>query len=310
MKTVPKLLVLLKSGISIALLTALFVFLTGSSHGQSLTPVVYSTAGGYYTSSNASLSMTVGEPVIETYTSSSNILTTGFQQPENLSPFLKTLNLVAMLEGYYDHTSGLMSKAQGVADDGQTQFDKWPLNHVDTLSVLLAGSTDPYPYIYQAHGLYINTDGTISLAGVPGALNGSYYIVIRHRQSVETWSANPVSFAATPVSYDFHNSPSQAFGNNEKRLDPESEVYGLYGGEISSMTGEQDGYIDIFDNVNVFNDAQSSAYGYLLTDLTGLAPAGGFGPDGFVDIFDMALVFNNMQVGIGMNTPPNPVKKK
>jgi len=75
------------------------------------------------------------------------------------------------------------------------------------------------------------------------------------------------------------------------------------------MFGQQDGYIDIFDNVMVFNSAQISAYGYRLEDLTGLAPAGGVGPDGFVDIFDMALVFNNMQVSVGMITPPYPGKK-
>ena len=77
-------------------------------------------------------------------------------------------------------------------------------------------------------------------------------------------------------------------------------VYTLFGGEFTSATGGQDGYVDIFDNVNVFNNSQSGAYGYIVEDVTG---------DGFVDIFDMVIVFNNMQSGAGMNTPVNPVKK-
>ncbi len=47
---------------------------------QTLTPEVYTTSGDYFTSSNSSLSWTIGEPVIETYSSSNNILTQGFQQ--------------------------------------------------------------------------------------------------------------------------------------------------------------------------------------------------------------------------------------
>ena len=47
---------------------------------QTLTPEVYATSGNYFTNTNSSLSWTLGECVIETYSSTNNILTQGFQQ--------------------------------------------------------------------------------------------------------------------------------------------------------------------------------------------------------------------------------------
>ncbi len=47
---------------------------------QMLTPEVLATSGDYYTSTNNSLSWTIGESVIETYSSTNNKLTQGFQQ--------------------------------------------------------------------------------------------------------------------------------------------------------------------------------------------------------------------------------------
>ena len=56
-----------------------------SIQSQSLTPTVISSSGGYYTSTNARLSFTVAEmTMVKTFTSTGNILTQGFQQPENV----------------------------------------------------------------------------------------------------------------------------------------------------------------------------------------------------------------------------------
>lgn len=49
--------------------------------GQSLERDVIATSGGFESSANMSLSYTVGEAVVETYSQSSLILTQGFQQP-------------------------------------------------------------------------------------------------------------------------------------------------------------------------------------------------------------------------------------
>lgn len=52
-----------------------------NSFGQVLSPEVYSTAGAYYQTNNFSMSITIGEPVINTYVTDGLILTQGFQQP-------------------------------------------------------------------------------------------------------------------------------------------------------------------------------------------------------------------------------------
>jgi hypothetical protein len=39
---------------------------------------------------------------------------------------------------------------------------------------------------------------------IPNNLFGSsYYIVVKHSNSIETWSKDPVQFITSPVSFDF-----------------------------------------------------------------------------------------------------------
>ncbi len=51
---------------------------------QSLTPQVLASSGDYFTSTNIKLNWTLGEMVTETFITSGNILTQGFQQPNYL----------------------------------------------------------------------------------------------------------------------------------------------------------------------------------------------------------------------------------
>jgi PKD repeat protein len=213
-------------------------------------------------------------------------------------PF-KNVSITLFIEGLFNPATGIMLQAQE-STDGMTTFNKFPGLTADTLSVILANSTDPWSYVYQVHGLAVNDDGTLSFV-VPSSFSDNYYLVIRQRNSVETWSGLPVSFAGSTINYNFTTSAGQAFGNNLKKMLPESNVFALYTGDVTSMVSSQDGYIDIFDNAGIFNNAQQGLYGYISDDLNG---------DAFVDIFDLAVVFNNMQIGAGMITPPNPGKKK
>ena len=57
-----------------------------------LTPRVFSSAGAFYTTGNATLSLTVGESIIESYIVQDNVLNTGFQQVETFVPIVKTWN--------------------------------------------------------------------------------------------------------------------------------------------------------------------------------------------------------------------------
>ncbi len=213
-------------------------------------------------------------------------------------PF-KTLNIAAFIEGFYDEFAGQMRQTQETTD-GENTYNKFTGSTVDTMSVILANANDPWEYLFQAHGVSMDPDGTMSTL-VPSAFSDDYYIVLRQRNSVETWSAVPVSFAGNTINYNFTLAASQAFGNNLKKVGEGPTSYALYSGDLVSSGTEQDGYIDIYDNNEVFNKSQEGLFGYAVADVTG---------DAFVDIFDLVVVFNNLQGSVGMITPPNPGKKK
>jgi len=64
------------------LFLAISFFFCSFSFCQTITPEVISSSGDFYSNSTAQLSFTFGEMIIETVSSSSNIITQGFQQPE------------------------------------------------------------------------------------------------------------------------------------------------------------------------------------------------------------------------------------
>jgi len=136
-------------------------------------------AGGYYTGGGNSLSWTMGETFTTTLTAGNNKLTQGFQQPE-IRFYL--VNLKAFIEGFY--IGGSMMKA--VVD---------PLSQpliTDTIILSLAESLPPYN-IVQSATTVLYTDGNAQF-DFPVSVSGqSYYLVLNHRNSIETWSALPVT---------------------------------------------------------------------------------------------------------------------
>src|SRR6478736_1254128 len=63
------------------ILSAIWLCTGTTTLAQSISPDVVASAGDYFLSASGSVSWTIGEPVTDTYTASSNILTKGFQQP-------------------------------------------------------------------------------------------------------------------------------------------------------------------------------------------------------------------------------------
>ncbi|MBK7031157.1 MAG: hypothetical protein IPH45_19010 [Bacteroidales bacterium] len=84
--------------------------------------------------------------------------------------------------------------------------------------------------------------------------------MIKNRNSIETWTAAPVSFSGSTISYDFSNSADQAFGSNLRLMDG---VYVVYGGDEN-----QDGLVDASDMIDADNDASTFVSGYVNTDVT------------------------------------------
>lgn len=94
-------------------LLVILILLSLTTQSQTLSPTVISSSGGYFTSANGSLSFTVAEmTMVQTFIGTNNILTQGFQQPEDFSVSL-TENEVPLggVLIYPNPTSGQFSLA-------------------------------------------------------------------------------------------------------------------------------------------------------------------------------------------------------
>lgn len=103
-----------------------------------------------------------------------------------------TLNLKVLLEGFYNTSSNVMNAvADPTGAPGLT----------DTLTVSLANTTAPYSIVYTDQAV-ITTGGNATFNFPLAVLNGSYYIVFKHRNSLETWSKTPILFNTPTKSID------------------------------------------------------------------------------------------------------------
>jgi hypothetical protein len=121
----------------------------------------------------------------------------------------------------------------------------------------------------------LNTDGTAT--AVFPHLEGTKYIVLKHRNSIEIWSADPVSMSSV-VNYDFSNAATKAYGDN--MVDVGGGVFAMWSGDLN-----QDGAIESADYTMIENDILSILFGYYVSDLTG---------DGVVESADYTLMENNV----------------
>jgi len=190
----------------------------------------------------------------------------------------KTLNLTLFLEGLYSG-AGSMRKAQGDAGD------QYPGTVADKITVELHDAASYSTVLYSFPDVDLNTNGSVSLS-IPAGISGSCYIGIRHRNSVETASAQPVSFAGNSISYSFSADASQAFGDNLKAA---PGAYLIFGGDVN-----QDNLLDSGDMIGIDNDASAFVTGYISNDVNG---------DGLIDSGDMIVVDNNVSAFVGAILP-------
>jgi hypothetical protein len=156
----------------------------------------------------------------------------------------------------------------------------------DQITVELHNSTNYTTIEHSELNVPLNTDGTASIT-IPSTLGAYYYITIKHRNSVETTSADPVDFAASIVNYSFATAASQAYGDNMK--DMGEGFFALFVGDAN-----QDGLIDGDDLVFMDPDLTAGNVGYLNADLNG---------DGLVDGDDLVKGDANFTAGVALVTP-------
>ncbi len=171
------------------------------------------------------------------------------------------------IQGYYDtnlHAMRPVKANQGIGSSA-TDVDSITLELRNTSNVLVASTSS-----------ILQTDGT-AVCTFNSAPSGSFYLVIKHRNTIETWSATPQTVGSTPLVYDFRTAANKAYGSNMKQV--EAGVFALYSGDIN-----QDGFIEGLDFSSLFNDSDNLVEGYQPTDLNG---------DGFVEGLDFPILFNN-----------------
>ncbi|MFN8166287.1 MAG: MopE-related protein [Bacteroidia bacterium] len=181
-----------------------------------------------------------------------------------------TLSLHLYLQGFYTG-SGLM---RAVAS---------PLSApsvCDTITVELAAATGLHQVVYSSTAV-LNVNGSTSLVFPPSVSGQSLYIVIRHRNSIRTWSASPYPFSVNANQYDFTTALSSAFGNNQ---------FVENDGAITLLTGDinQDGFSTLTDFSlleSVLTDFQNQ---YRPEDING---------DGLVESEDYSLLENAIMNG-------------
>lgn len=157
----------------------------------------------------------------------------------------------------------------------------------DSVNVELHAITAPYNLEYNLTGL-LDTAGNINLV-IPYLNGQSFYIVVKHRNSLETWSSFPIVFNNPITIYDFSSAAGKAYGNNQVEIEP--GIFAIASGDISSaasgLTYNQDGIIDRYDlnylenEMLVFNAGNSSS------DLTG---------DNMLELSDYSLLENNLSL--------------
>ncbi|MCO5258191.1 MAG: chitobiase/beta-hexosaminidase C-terminal domain-containing protein [Lentimicrobium sp.] len=189
-----------------------------------------------------------------------------------------TLNLTVFLQGLYN-SNGQMNQAY---DENGPKFGN---GIADQITVTLNDPDNYSTVVYEDASVMLNTDGIASLS-VPANLNGDYYITIKHRNSISTVSAMPVSFASGIINYAF-DAQEKAFGNN--LLETADGYFVIFGGDV-----DQNGAVDTGDMTPVDNDSSAFSTGYLNTDCDG---------NGSVDTGDMTIVDNNSAAFISVITP-------
>jgi hypothetical protein len=153
------------------------------------------------------------------------------------------------------------------------------LNMRDTVTAYLRNSNFPFTIVDSADGVIdsVTFEGTFVFNN---ASSGEYYIVVRHRNSIETWSSLPESLLrGSSRSYDFTNAVTKAYGSNMINVNSSPVRFGIFSGDVN-----QDGFVDLTDLTIVFNDANNFLTGYIVTDITG---------NGNTDLTDLTITFNN-----------------
>ena len=130
-------------------------------------------------------------------------------------------------------------------------------------------------------------EGEFNFSNVTDSVN--YFITVKHRNSIETWSSESHKFINATMNYNFSRAITQAYGNNMIQIDTSPVLFGIYGGDVN-----QDGLVNSSDILQTYNDGNEFVSGYVVTDING---------DNLTDLNDVLSTYNNSAKFVSMIRP-------
>ena len=222
-----------------------------------------------YRSTNTGSTWTVQGGTVNTV--ANNITLSGipaFSRWSASSASAVTSTIKLLLEGFYNIGTGRM-------------------NMRDTVRAYLRNTTTPYAVVDSAKSVIdsVTFNGSFLFANAP---TGSYYIQTKHRNALETWSkTGGESYTlGSALNYDFTTDSSKAYGKNMKKA---GTKWVLFEGDVN-----QDGFVDLSDEILINNDANIFLTGYVNTDVNG---------DRLVDLTDLLITYNNASIFVTKARP-------
>lgn len=180
--------------------------------------------------------------------------------------------------GNYAESVELNAKLQGFWNGSEM--------NEDTVTVLVRSPLAPYNIVDSAKVL-LNQNGYALVNFLNISPGIYYYLVVKHRNSIETWSKSAIQFVTgDPITYDFTTSKTKAYGDNMIYKDGD---YCIYGGDVN-----QDGSVNTTDVINIFNETWGFGSTYDITDVTG---------NGLTDLDDVLLANNNSSTFVTKKRP-------
>lgn len=150
----------------------------------------------------------------------------------------------------------------------------------DSVTVYLRNASAPYQKIDSSRKLLYGPGTGQEFTFANAQNNVPYYIQIKHRNAIETWSADPVTFVSDNSSIAFSVDASYAYGSNQIKVDSDPyNVFAFYSGDVN-----QDGSINLTDIISVYNNSAGFVAGYSVTDLNG---------DNITNLSDLIMTYNN-----------------
>ena len=185
------------------------------------------------------------------------------------NPAIFSLNLTMFIEGFYRSITNSMIS--------------------DSVKVYLRNSTAPYALKDSAKSV-LSSSGNAAL-GFSNVTTGQYYIVVNHRNSIETWSRNggELFTAGGSLNYNMSDQITKAYGSNLKQVDTSPVRFADYSGDVN-----QDGSVDLTDIINIYNNASVFLTGYRVSDING---------DNITDLTDVLISNNNSALYVISVTP-------